>query len=77
MMDSPLTSAVLVLLGSIVGAAAGVVGQILTARYTNKGERRRLAMETVVAVRRVLEARRRELEAGLSSPSAAVGRSSD
>ena len=36
----------LVLLGALVGGAAGMAGTIVTAMFTNRGERRRLAVET-------------------------------
>jgi hypothetical protein len=35
-----------VLLGALIGGAAGVVGQIVTAAYTSRIDRRRLAIET-------------------------------
>jgi hypothetical protein len=34
------------LLGALIGAGAGVVGQLLTAAQTARGERRRLAVES-------------------------------
>jgi hypothetical protein len=35
----------LVLLGAVVGAAAGVAGQLITANLSNRSDRRRLAVE--------------------------------
>ncbi len=35
----------LVLLGTVVGAAAGMIGQLVTAHFNNRSERRRLAID--------------------------------